>query len=75
MLFSIMNLARAIKYAYLISGDVNASLGKENIKYHREMIDSKVDSIEINNDWYMIGKDLEQSIKNYNKLELTYNGK
>ena len=55
-------LIRTLMQAYLISGDLNASLGKRKINHHRKLIESKRDSEELSNDWYTIGNDINQSI-------------
>lgn len=68
-------LIKTLIQAYLISGDLNASLGKSKLNYHRKLIESKKDSEELSNDWYTIGNDINKSIKAYSKRELMYNGK
>lgn len=68
-------ILKTLKNAFLISGDLNANIGKDKIRYHRYLIDSKVDSEELSNDWYKIGEDLNKSIKNYRNRELMYNGR
>ena len=68
-------LIKILKQAYLISGDLNATIGKEKIRLHREFIESKIDSVELSNDWYVIGEDINKSITKYNKRELMYNGR
>ncbi|KTW08606.1 MULTISPECIES: hypothetical protein [Staphylococcus] len=68
-------LIKILKQAYLISGDLNAEIGKEKIRRHREFIESKTDSVELNNDWYVIGEDINKSMTNFSKRELMYNGR
>ncbi|WP_419744359.1 hypothetical protein [Staphylococcus sp. LKG3-1] len=68
-------IIKTLMQAYMISGDLNASIGKRKINHHRKLIESKRDSEELSTDWYTIGNDINQSIKAYNKRELMYNGK
>ncbi|UNB48144.1 hypothetical protein KM149_09680 [Staphylococcus coagulans] len=69
------NVLKTIAKAYMISGDLNATIGKKNIRRHRQLIEFSDDSEQLNSDWYAVGNDLRKSIKTYDKQRLMYNGR
>ncbi|PCF42050.1 hypothetical protein [Staphylococcus delphini] len=69
------NVLKTIAKAYMISGDLNATIGKKNIRRHRQLIEFSDDSEQLSSDWYAVGNDLRKSIKRYDKQRLMYNGR
>lgn len=68
-------IIKDLTQAYLISGDLNANIGKNKNRYHRDFIDSKIDSEELSNDWHKLGDDLNKAMNKYDQRVLMYDGR
>ncbi|MDO0950180.1 hypothetical protein Q1L93_00040 [Mammaliicoccus sciuri] len=69
------DILKTVAKAYLISGDLNGFNGKSNINKRRHKMQNISDYEQLKNDWHVVGNDLRNSIKKYEKKELMYHGR